>query len=138
MPSWNFLQIANAIHLAFSIRTRHPNSGNQQLYHWATPLKGLSHNFFSDIYDVKKTQKHNEYDPGAENADLGFKISFLFQFLVLVVSEKMLLNTILVSEKWLLHTKLVGEIWLLDTQLVSGKWSLDTKLVSGKWLLGSI
>ena len=65
--------------------------------------------------------------PGLKNVDLGFKISFLFQFLVLVVSEKMLLNTILVSGKW-----------LLDIKLVSGKWLLDTKLVSGKWLLGSI
>ena len=38
---------------------------------------------------------------GLKNVDLGFKISFLFQFLVLVVSEEMLLNTILVSGKWL-------------------------------------
>ena len=62
--------------------------------------------------------------PGLKNAVLGFKITFLFQFLVLVVSEKMLLNTILVSGKWLLDTKLVSEKWLLDTKLVSGKWLL--------------
>ena len=65
--------------------------------------------------------------PGLKNVDLNFKISFLFQFLVLVVSEKMLLDPILVSG-----------IWLLNTKIVSEKWLLDAKLVSGKWLLGSI
>ena len=64
--------------------------------------------------------------PGLKNVDLCFKISFLFQFLVLVVSEKMLLNPILVSGKWLLDTKLVSEKWLLDTKLVSGKWLLSS------------
>ena len=48
--------------------------------------------------------------PGLKNADLGFKFSFLFKFLILVVSEKMLLNTILVSGKGLLDTNLVSVI----------------------------
>ena len=52
--------------------------------------------------------------PGLKNAVLGFKITFLFQFLVLVVSENILLNTILVSEKWLLDTKPVSGKWLLS------------------------
>ena len=46
------------------------------------------------------------------NADIGFKISFLFQFLVLVVSEKMLFNTILIGGKCLLNTKLLSGKWL--------------------------
>ena len=49
----SLLQLRLQLHVAqlFSeIRTRYPNGGNQQPYHWATPLSLFARIFFEAFY----------------------------------------------------------------------------------------
>ena len=62
-----------------------------------------------------------------------FKLSFFSKFLVIVVSEKLLLGPKRVCGKWLPGPKLVSENRLPGPKHGGEKWLPGPKLISGNW-----
>ena len=68
---------------------------------------------------------------GSAELYFSFKLSFFSKFLVIVVSEKLLLGPKRVCENWLLGPKPVCEKWLPGPKLVGENMLLGPKSVSG-------